>query len=75
MPDTSAFVPLTKRFALHGELEMKIPEHHRLGQRGVATVNTATLATAHRHVYSPGPDFIWRKPNGRFGHACDLAVP
>lgn len=75
MPNTSALVPLTKRFALRGELEMKIPEHQLLDRRGVATVNTATLATADRHVYSPGPDFIWRKPDGRFGHARDLAVP
>lgn len=71
MPDTFAFVPLSKRVGLYGLLGVNVPECLPVTAM-VAEMNTATLATADKYVYSPGEDFIWTRTDGRPGHACDI---
>lgn len=73
MPDTFAFVPLSKRVGLYGLLDVTVPE--RLPATAmVAEMNTATLATADKYVYSPGEDFIWTRADRTPGHASDVVA-
>lgn len=72
MPDTCAIVPISKRIALYGLLDVKLPQHLSVSTRTVATMNTATLACAQKHVYSAIRDFIWTRADGHLGHTCDL---
>ncbi len=75
MPDTFAFVPLARRVALYGLLDQTLPARLPVSTRTVGMMNTATLATANKHVYSPLEDFIWAMADGHLGHVCDLPVP
>jgi hypothetical protein len=75
MSDTAALVPLTLPLALYGLFDVNLPDRLEVSTRLVATVNNATLATAHKHVYSPLQDFIWAKADGHLGHTRDLPEP
>lgn len=83
MPDTFVLVPLYRRAALYGRLMALPPEPMEkrriesaipVGMRTVAALNSATLASAEKHIYAPLSDFIWLKRDGTIGHASDLPV-
>lgn len=73
MPDTFAFVPLSERIGLYGLLDVHVPERLPV-TRMVAEMNTATLATADKYIYSAGEDFIWTKADRTLGHASEVVV-
>lgn len=73
MPDTFAFVPLSKRVGLYGLLDSTVPERLPVTAM-VAEMNAATLATADKYVYSPGEAFNWTRADRTSGHASDLMI-
>lgn len=56
-------LPIHKSMALVGRYE-HIPTAVRVDGDRVAAINAATARFAHRFVYSPHDDFVWKGPNG-----------
>ncbi len=69
-PNTIVSVPLNRRLALVGMLEIDLPEQD-LDRIGVAAVNSMTTMYANQ-LYSPEPDFVWTMQDDQIGDAADM---
>lgn len=69
-PNTIVSVPLNRRLALVGMLEVELPTR-QLDRDGVASVNSMTSMYASQ-FYSSEPDFIWMMHDYSIGQIKDL---
>jgi len=64
---TNLTVALGRAVALRGRYEPGQPEVVRCNRQAVAHVNTRTISSADRFLYSSGKDFPWERDDGSVG--------
>ncbi len=69
---TEVTVPLGKGVALRGRYESGQPDVVRCDRRASAQLNTRTISSGDRFVYSSGKDFPWERNDGSIGNWDDL---
>ena len=71
VPGTTVIAPLHKTVAILGQFEEEfgvVPADRKL----VAQVNSSTSMYAHRHLFAPTPEHIYRTPEGDVASSSQL---